>query len=313
MTETATLAAALAALQSHLPEIRKNKTAEVKNNRGELLYSYAYADLAGVSAEVLPLMGSLGLSFMARPTLTSDGKFVLAYSLIHSSGEREDGEYPLPSGGNPQSIGMAITYGRRYILSAITGAVAEEDDDAAALAMQAKDSGPVRRRALPGQPAGRMASRRVEGAAGAKVPAAPQPPGLPPLPGEEEFDVPAEVVPGGDEAADPGAAGPPSAAGSPGPAADPPSAAGSVTRAQLTKLGAIFTEYGFTREERDQRLTTAEMITGRELTGPAEGRTSANLSRHEASALIDTLEQIGGRDKLTEHLAQFAASRDQEQ
>ncbi len=141
---------------------------------------------------------------------------------------------------------------------------------------------------------------------------APGPP-LPPLPGEEE-DVPAEVVPGGGEAAFSTAAEPASAAGSPGPAAaDPPSAAGSVTKAQLIKLGAIFTEYGFTAAERDQRLTTAEMITGRELTGPKEGRTSANLSRDEASALIDTLEQIGGRDALTEHLAEFAASRDQEQ
>ncbi len=129
----------------------------------------------------------------------------------------------------------------------------------------------------------------------------------------EPEDVPAEVVPGGDAAADPGTAEPPSAAGSPGPAAEGGSAAGSVTPAQLTKLGAIFTEYGFTSAERDQRLTTAEMITGRQLTGPKEGRSSANLSRDEASALIDTLEQIGGRDALTQYLAEFAASRDRGQ
>jgi ERF superfamily len=53
---------------------------------------------------------------------------VLAYSLVHASGEREDGIYPL-TGGAPQEQGSAITYARRYCLCAVTGVAADADDD----------------------------------------------------------------------------------------------------------------------------------------------------------------------------------------
>lgn len=122
-------ASALAELQTKLPEITKSKTAHVRSDKGN--YSYTYADLATVTRALLPVMGALGLSFSARPTLTEDGRFVLAYKLLHTSGENEVGEYPLPNGGTPQAVGSAITYARRYALCAVTGAVAEEDDDGA--------------------------------------------------------------------------------------------------------------------------------------------------------------------------------------
>ena len=125
-----TLFAALAAFQADLPGIGKGNTASVRSDKGN--YSYKYADLADVSAAVLPRLGALGLAFTARPTVL-DGQFVLAYSLVHVSGDREDGIYMLPSSGTPQQIGSAITYARRYCLCAAVGvAPAEDDDDAAA-------------------------------------------------------------------------------------------------------------------------------------------------------------------------------------
>jgi len=123
------LAAALAILQTKLPQIRKSERADVQTAKGS--YSYTYADLSTVSAQILPLLGQLGLSFLAKPTHI-DGKFVLAYSLLHTSGQRENGEYPLPTQGTPQAIGSAITYGRRYCLCAVTGIAPDDDDDAAA-------------------------------------------------------------------------------------------------------------------------------------------------------------------------------------
>ncbi len=129
-TMPATLFAALAAFQADLPGIGKGNTASVRSDKGN--YSYKYADLADVSAAVLPRLGALGLAFTARPTVL-DGQFVLAYSLVHVSGDREDGIYMLPSSGTPQQIGSAITYARRYCLCAAVGvAPAEDDDDAAA-------------------------------------------------------------------------------------------------------------------------------------------------------------------------------------
>jgi hypothetical protein len=129
------LAAALALLQTRLPKIDKGKTATVKGETAQgkpFSYSYDYADLADVTAHLMPLLGEVGLSFVSMPTLNADGKFVLRYSLIHDSdSEPLTGEYPLPIDiKSPQAMGGAITYARRYCLTAITGAVADADDDA---------------------------------------------------------------------------------------------------------------------------------------------------------------------------------------
>jgi len=123
------LAEALAAFQAELPRVGKSQTA----NTGT--YSFRYADLADVSAIVLPLLGKHGLSFAAAPTLDESGRFVLRYALRHvSGGESVSGDYPLPSSGTPQAIGSAITYARRYALCAVTGVAADEDDDGQAAA-----------------------------------------------------------------------------------------------------------------------------------------------------------------------------------
>lgn len=130
---TQTLAEGLVALQGRLPRIGKGQTADVKSNSGAS-YSYQYADLSDVSRALLPVMSSVGLAFTARPTLI-DGTLLLAYALVHVSGEREEGVYPLPSGGNPQAIGSAITYARRYCLLAVAGLHPDGEDDDAAAAM----------------------------------------------------------------------------------------------------------------------------------------------------------------------------------
>lgn len=148
MDRPATFAAAMAELQTRLPHIGKDQAAVMPGKEGRGTWGYRYADLAAVSRELLPVLGSLGLSFTACPTLTGDGKFVLHYALSHSSTNEGDvigaqGDYPLPAGGTPQAIGSAITYARRYCLCAVTGAAATEDDDDAAAAE--RDGLPVNR------------------------------------------------------------------------------------------------------------------------------------------------------------------------
>lgn len=131
-TTTTSLADALATVQAQLTAVGKGKTAQVKSEKAS--YSYTYADLASVQAAVFPLLSAAGLAWMARPTW-DDGRFVLAYSLLHGpSGQREDGAYPLPdpTRGTPQQAGSAITYAKRYCLSAIVGVATEDDDGKAA-------------------------------------------------------------------------------------------------------------------------------------------------------------------------------------
>lgn len=123
------LATALARVQAELPRVSKDKTAEVKNKEGKLQYTYRYADLADVSAQIMPLLGKHGLAFTSFPTINGAGRFVLSYTLMHASGEERSGEYPLPDSSSPQQIGGWITYARRYALGAVTGVATEEDTD----------------------------------------------------------------------------------------------------------------------------------------------------------------------------------------
>jgi hypothetical protein len=160
---TASLADAMAILQTKLPEVRKTERGQAGNRETR------YADLANISSQLLPLLGELGLSFSARPTM-SNGQFVLAYELLHMSGENRTGEYPI-TGNGPQAHGSAITYARRYTLCSVTGLAPEDDDDAAtAEAEAAANRGTAQRRTRPptsgtgrtaqrGQAANRTAAR----------------------------------------------------------------------------------------------------------------------------------------------------------
>lgn len=120
----ATLASALAAFQLEVPRIGKANTA----NTGT--YSYKYADLADITAIVLPALAKHGLSFTSAPTLDDAGRFVLRYALRHVCGEAIEGVYPLPAANTaPQQIGSATSYARRYALCAVTGVAPGGDDD----------------------------------------------------------------------------------------------------------------------------------------------------------------------------------------
>ena len=90
-----------------------------------------YADLLSVWDACRGALVSNGLSVSQIADMTPDGKAVLETILMHTSGEWIKGKLPLlPLKADPQAQGSAITYARRYSLSAIVGLCTEEDDDA---------------------------------------------------------------------------------------------------------------------------------------------------------------------------------------
>lgn len=117
-----TLAAALSAFQAELPRVQKGS----RNDH----FKSSYADLADVVGVVLPALARQGLAWVTVPTMTEAG-FELQYSLQHVSGERIDGVWPLPNPreATAQAVGSAVTYAKRYALSAVTGVAPDEDDD----------------------------------------------------------------------------------------------------------------------------------------------------------------------------------------
>ena len=102
-----------------------------KNTAANPFFKSKYAPLSEVINTTKELMFKHGLSCLQSPS--GDGEHIIITTLLmHSSGEWIEGE-PLVLKADKvtaQGAGSAITYGRRYALSAILGIASEEDDDA---------------------------------------------------------------------------------------------------------------------------------------------------------------------------------------
>lgn len=118
---TADLSAALAKAQAKMEAAKFDKTNPHFKNK--------YASLAAVIEAIRKPLAENGLSY-TQITEIRDGGFVLVTTLRHASGQWVASEYPLPIGAKPQELGSALTYARRYSLSAIACIAADEDDDA---------------------------------------------------------------------------------------------------------------------------------------------------------------------------------------
>lgn len=170
MTETTppgehpNLATALAAFQRTLPSIRKGETARVTSDKGS--YTYDYADLTDVSEAVLPEIAAQGLAWFTSLDTDENGTVILTWSLIHgASGEERSGSLPVGrAGAQWQAIGSAITYARRYALTAATGVAPGGDDNDGADAPPTPDERPrARRQAPPQSPIARQPENLPEG------------------------------------------------------------------------------------------------------------------------------------------------------
>jgi hypothetical protein len=88
-----------------------------------------YADLASVWGACRKPLTDNGLSII-QTTNNDNDKVIIETTLLHKSGQWITSTLSLkPKADDPQSIGSAITYGRRYSLSAMVGVCSDEDDD----------------------------------------------------------------------------------------------------------------------------------------------------------------------------------------
>lgn len=131
------IAAALAKAQGAIEGASKDKVNPAFRSK--------YADLASVWDAAREPLSSNGLSVVQIPNNTPDG-LDLVTMLMHSSGQWISSRYPIrPVKNDPQGIGSAITYGRRYSLMALVGIAPEDDDGNAASGRDGgQDNGPQR-------------------------------------------------------------------------------------------------------------------------------------------------------------------------
>lgn len=92
-------------------------------------FKSSYADLTSIVSCIQKPLSENGLSFVQAMRLEGDMK-ILETVLLHKSGQWISSDYPVnPTKGDPQSLGSATSYARRYGLQALIGVVADDDDD----------------------------------------------------------------------------------------------------------------------------------------------------------------------------------------
>ncbi len=116
-----TLAKALAKAQAAIKPAAK----EAENP----FFKSSYADLPAIQLACREHLAANDIAVVQTTSFDADG-VVLETILAHASGEWISGTYPIrPVKPDMQSMGSAMTYGRRYALAAMVGVVAETDDD----------------------------------------------------------------------------------------------------------------------------------------------------------------------------------------
>ncbi len=119
------LAAALAKAQGDIKSAVKDAT--------NPFFKSSYADLPAVVKACKAALSENGIAYIQTTDFLEQDLW-LETILTHASGEWISGRYPVrPVKNDPQGMGSAMTYARRYSLAAMVGVVAEnEDDDAEA-------------------------------------------------------------------------------------------------------------------------------------------------------------------------------------
>lgn len=166
----AELVAAIAGAQAELEQPKRSRTVRVRTKDGGS-FEYHYAELTDVIAVAKAVLAPRGVAFI-QPTETDLERKLVRVSTSFLLGEQRLDfgplELPLPA-LDAQTIGSAITYGRRYLLSSALGIAAEHDDDgAAASAAPAESSAPERTAPRPARKASEALMRRLHALAKTK-------------------------------------------------------------------------------------------------------------------------------------------------
>jgi hypothetical protein len=118
----------IAKIASALVKAQAEMGNAVKDSKNPFFKS-KYADLNAVREACMPALNKHGVSVI-QPTSVIDGKLYVETVLLHESGEFLSGLYEVVVGkqNDPQALGAAISYSRRYGLQSMVNIGASDDD-----------------------------------------------------------------------------------------------------------------------------------------------------------------------------------------
>ena len=108
-------------LQTQLLEFQK-KVNVIKKDSKNPHFKNTYASLTQIISEVKPLLSEVGI-VLTQPLINGNVSTFLTYG-----SEVLESSLPLPVGLQPQPLGSAITYFRRYTLASLLALEIDDDD-----------------------------------------------------------------------------------------------------------------------------------------------------------------------------------------
>lgn len=120
---------ALMDAQKEIPTMPKNATVSYKQTH------YSYTDLDTITSVIKPILARHDISYMQSVGMNEQGQNILTTRIFNRGGEYIEDSTILPiiqgmNSNSAQTLGMAITYMRRYALCAMFGITSDEDVDA---------------------------------------------------------------------------------------------------------------------------------------------------------------------------------------
>ncbi|NBR66818.1 MAG: ERF superfamily protein [Actinobacteria bacterium] len=115
------LALALSKAQGQMESAKKDSTNPHFRSK--------YADLAAVVEAIKKPLTDNGLSYLQGFGWDEHGALIVHTRLLHSSGQWVESDLRVrPVKDDPQGVGSAVSYGRRYALQSLVGLTADDDD-----------------------------------------------------------------------------------------------------------------------------------------------------------------------------------------
>ena len=139
--ETNEISAALAKAQGEMKNPEKTRTADYPTKTGGRV-KFNYADLAACYDVAREALSKNGIAHVVT-TGYVETNYTLFCRLTHTSGQWYEAEWPLPN-DEPKVVGAHITYGTRYLFTAMAGLSPDEDMDA-----EPQEGGKYEQRAVP--------------------------------------------------------------------------------------------------------------------------------------------------------------------
>lgn len=115
---------------AEVPNFATDETAQAGSR------TYKYLNLATLLKNIKPIFEKHGLAFSQKVTFdgAGDGRQILGTVetiIFDENEEKTVCSYPVFVTGDPQQVGSAITYARRYSLTTVLGIFPDKDDDGA--------------------------------------------------------------------------------------------------------------------------------------------------------------------------------------